>query len=774
MAIILLFFMGLIILLLAILFLPLAVRFFGPRESLRKQISDKAILPPLPKIIIQDIIQVVMVVLTVSLISIIIVYKSANPSKDSDKKSNLTVHKKNIPAEIGKSINLPPKTTNVHDAKGGITAGQKNPFMNTGQTPPSALTESPTRPATVPVSGGSNSGGGISGASGADKKTDEKDEPNLSEDGSALLSPFQDNKKNIPLQDKGTVEGSSRAQESIIDIKPISNVFVPESEKLTAPTPVKKNEEISISGAIAKVSNAQITDYFVYSFFDHLTDGRFARSESLSFVPPLITGSSSQPISLSGAKTISIQMQIPSLSTDQSIQLPFLLNGITSQDESILRDFDITPNGILSALTNTAPRTYEYKISKKNGCGKFINIQHDPTGWLEKEFADIPAEIQEILWKNKNSTEDNKLFAVATIMNKFFAYQAGGTDIYLEHQKTWNSMLSEKISTGEPFICDCDILTTYSFIYLSYLDLSPVMLVGFFPLDKNGEKTLSIEEMHATLFLGTQKGWIIFEPTLFSPHIDRMELDEGSTSDDNGTDIESGSLAVKETRNKNTSTMKEASENMALPFFMPNITDTKTAATPEADTLGLDRIKKRIFGIIQDITSQVQNSSIDTFTSKKDTSAYSTVIAKIEAILFLFGLILAKILSQIRFKQKSLLYVGTLPSLFFIFGISIITLGIFYPSLNNSLVFTPFRNQPCEMAGLILMAFGGMTSISACIGFIPTEQNQIISFFRDKKIFVMSFAIFGTGAFLYTASLPIAGISLLALIIVILDRSARK
>ncbi|MDD5069618.1 MAG: hypothetical protein PHV17_02720 [Candidatus Omnitrophica bacterium] len=267
-----------------------------------------------------------------------------------------------------------------------------------------------------------------------------------------------------------------------------------------------------------KLNGAEIGDIFVCGLYDTIVEGKFVKSKDLKL--------ELDPQSVKTKTTIIITTQVPSLKENQTAQLPFLINGYVIPEISAKNEYSLSSCGILRILSNDFnDKKISYLLKKTQ---QPLEITHNKMAgqWLLKEFSCIPKEITEVLNEIRENSESIKLTAVASLLNSYFGYQSGIQKIELAPGKTWNDLLSDCIKNRQRLLSDCDVLSTFAYIYLKHLGFNPILIVGYIN-SSDYPKILHPQELHATLYLKYQGNWIIFEPTLFTENFQTNITDNG-------------------------------------------------------------------------------------------------------------------------------------------------------------------------------------------------------------------------------------------------------
>ena len=308
------------------------------------------------------------------------------------------------------------------------------------------------------------------------------------------------------------------------DIQQFKDTFIPStltyySDRSKASS-IAGDPDKKTAPVFAKLQGGIAGDFFVFAFFDELRNGAFVRSTSLSVSPPgkslfanFLSPETIEPRLLKKNRITVVSVDLPPLGADESFQLPFLINGSTKaaapgRDEVLMR-----PDGEITSVKEIERVSFSYYISKSNNTAKFITETHDST-WLSWEYVNIPYVIQKHLIDAKSMTPEKQLFVIGSILDRYFGYQTGLEAIFRKRNLTWNAMLQDRISSNLRLLADCDVLCTYAYIFMKYLDLDPVLLLGFLNSGESPDD-LNSSEVHSMLYVKAGRKWVLFDPTLF-------------------------------------------------------------------------------------------------------------------------------------------------------------------------------------------------------------------------------------------------------------------
>ncbi|MDD4294512.1 MAG: hypothetical protein PHP69_03240 [Candidatus Omnitrophica bacterium] len=272
----------------------------------------------------------------------------------------------------------------------------------------------------------------------------------------------------------------------------------------------ENNKNVVASNEISPVdiliNGSEKGDIFICAAYDRLNNGIFEKTNKVEFFPQ---GEKNRQII-----SISIPSELLALSnTGKNIQLPLLFDGWAIEQYAPDMSFSIDKTALLTKNGDIKSKIITYNMYRAEPIR--INYSRDPTDGLQEEFSDIPEYIRNLLNAVKNYPEHIRLATIAAILNSYFGYQTGIKNITYKKDTTWNEQLNDTITNGERLLCDCDVLSTYTYIYMKFLGFHPIMLVGYVNNDSEN-KTLKPEDMHTTLYLKYENNYILFDPTIFT------------------------------------------------------------------------------------------------------------------------------------------------------------------------------------------------------------------------------------------------------------------
>ncbi len=218
------------------------------------------------------------------------------------------------------------------------------------------------------------------------------------------------------------------------------------------------------------------------------------------------------------------------------IRLPLPVNGEVSSS-STPQLVNISRDGILKLKNSSAlPSDISYTVKRMTGNWK-ISQPATVSGWMSREFDDIPGTIKERLDVSRGAAVDYKLLILSGVMNRVFGYQKGIIPVTLPRGVTWTRYISRSVSENKRLLCDCDVMATYAFIFSRYLGMDSVILIGFENAGNGSGGSLGPDEYHAVLYVNAGPSWIIYDPTRIAPD---MTAEAENITDKSSDQLQSG------------------------------------------------------------------------------------------------------------------------------------------------------------------------------------------------------------------------------------------
>jgi len=206
------------------------------------------------------------------------------------------------------------------------------------------------------------------------------------------------------------------------------------------------------------------------------------------------------------------------------IQLPVLFNAKISPKIFKNSSLFIDKEGKLHAKNPVyKDAAIEYTITRTTE-NSHLEVKQPLSESLKKEFSHIPLQIKKFLDLAKSGSDEYKMLFVNTLFKKFFGYQKDILPVKLSLNTTWCSYLNRSIANNHRLIADCDVLSTYAFIFCRYLDLNTVVCAGYNNSDAQTLDTLDSEEYHAALLSKINEKWVFFDPSYVSPDLSETAL----------------------------------------------------------------------------------------------------------------------------------------------------------------------------------------------------------------------------------------------------------
>jgi hypothetical protein len=264
------------------------------------------------------------------------------------------------------------------------------------------------------------------------------------------------------------------------------------------------------------INKGEKNDIYLVGIYDEMAKGGFRRSQNLKIIPPEETKKN----------YLNITVKLPSAKDGSIIQVPICFKGIIANSFSHNLNYTLTPSGSLKIVSspNQKEKTYLSYTVKRTKEPLQINPSTSISPWLKKEFKQIPEKILKLLNETKKAPRNTKLTLVAAILNSQFEYQAQQNQVTKPAGKSWNHLLRKSLKKGHKLFADCDVLSTFAYIYLKFLDIHPAFIIGYFNLSNPNQ--LENNELHATLYLPSNKKPLFFESTIFAEHTPSLQQPE--------------------------------------------------------------------------------------------------------------------------------------------------------------------------------------------------------------------------------------------------------
>jgi len=256
---------------------------------------------------------------------------------------------------------------------------------------------------------------------------------------------------------------------------------------------------IQLSGFIAQ-------EFFAFGVYDDLKDGRLVRAKEFSF----------EAQGRDTKKITTLEFTLDPNEAKNGLQLPIILNGAVIVDDS-RNKYKIDKKGkIYFKEPIKSPLLINYRIARRINNAK-LSIDPAHSEYLKKEFAGLPLEVRLFLDDAKLSFDEYKIVTVCAILNELFGYQRGAIRVELTPGITWSEYLRRQLKRRTRFLCDCDVLSTYAYIFLKYLGFDATVLVGYDNRELKGVDVLTADEYHANIYVKFKGKWLLFDPSLYVP-----------------------------------------------------------------------------------------------------------------------------------------------------------------------------------------------------------------------------------------------------------------
>ena len=533
-------------------------------------------------------------------------------------------------------------------------------------------------------------------------------------DGGKGSSQSQKVRDEIADKPKGKEEEEKHSQNegsvtSPISTNAIGDEFLPSTYRFR----MQKLKEDPVSEAaknapvtLGTVKGARKGDFFVCTFYDAFRNGRLIRGADTKLLPQ----------NPEGKETIACEGRVPYLDRGKTTQLPILLNGYIIPKQAENDHLTIRKDGTVEALANTTAATVTYVI-KRCALGSSVAFGHTENDTISSEYADIPDEILAFLRSVKSKGEQTRLTTIASIMNSYFGYQTGLKNVIYKRGKTWNSLLKEKLKSDQRMLADCDVLSTYGYIYLRYLGFKPVIIIGSL-ITADNVQVIKPEDLHATIYLKISGKWTIFEPTVFTNNYTVEIINEkaapGKGSSLSFSDTSEGPSTVSATP-KNGGSSGAVSDDMAqsssvkffkVPDALARAFKTKKSTTPQGSIVS------------QAIIDCLDNEEDDeTLTEEAAMESVYEKIAQFSILLYALAFIFAKMFLMTLRMGRRIIPLSGIRRLFHIAAITAIYLQILLRAIGYPFPFWSM-SETSSIAGPIAAFLTAILAIYFLLSFL--------------------------------------------------------
>ena len=305
--------------------------------------------------------------------------------------------------------------------------------------------------------------------------------------------------------------GFSAIQETF---KPSTMAIIEDKETVAgqnADTAGKSTEDkrmrVKISGDLAR-------EMFIFGVYNDIEDGRLVSNGLFRFAPK----------GRRLGEKIDINFIFSPDSGAKDMQLPVILNGEVIPAQGRGGVFSIDRQGRFRLHKEVSlPLEVGYSIYRRNkNCG--LSVTQPYSRWLEKEFYKMPQGIKDFLDIAQGNSDYYRMVFVSAALNRCFGYQNDIISVDLPEGMTWSEYLRQMLELKDRMLCDCDVLSTYAFIFLKYMGFPAAVVVGYNNQDKEGLDRLSDDEHHAAVLVKVDKEWVLFDPTEIVPDMTREAL----------------------------------------------------------------------------------------------------------------------------------------------------------------------------------------------------------------------------------------------------------
>jgi len=276
-------------------------------------------------------------------------------------------------------------------------------------------------------------------------------------------------------------------------------------------TPKSVNIETNV---LVKLSGSVARELLVFGAFNSMENGKLLLEGKFKLIPQ-------------GRNTNdSLDLTFKYFSTQGNtyMALPIPLNGQIRSKIMPVSGMSIDKHGGLNAINPvTEPIDITYTIVRKNKNSR-LSVKQPISRWMNKEFEHIPEDIKGFLDKSKNGPRDYRLIHVYTVLNRCFGYQKDIFPAKLPRGSTWSSYFGRSIENNTRLLADCDVLSTYAFIFTRYLGLESAIVVGYNNVSPENLDTLTSDEHHAALYVNSDNGWVVFDPSEAVPDMSHQAM----------------------------------------------------------------------------------------------------------------------------------------------------------------------------------------------------------------------------------------------------------
>ncbi|MDD4202262.1 MAG: hypothetical protein PHQ52_02220 [Candidatus Omnitrophica bacterium] len=358
---------------------------------------------------------------------------------------------------------------------------------------------------------------------------------------------------------------------STLGILQTKELIVNKNSNNTSIVTKEKNIHLKLSGYLSK-------ELFIFNLYNNITDGNLDLRGDFK-------------VTSHGKKTderTDVLFYYTENDFNNSIQLPTLINGYITPKTFRKNTLYIDKYGKLhcqSPIYIPFPITYSITRMSENSD---LSIQQPVSDWLKKEFNSLPVTIKNFLDIAKTGNDEYKMLFVYTLFYKFFGYQKDILPVELPKGKTWDEYLNTYINDNIRLLADCDVLSTYAFIFMKYLDLPTIVCAGYNNTEHKTMTTLDHTEYHAATLVKIKDKWTLFDPSTVTPDFTEEALILSAQKEENQEKINEILSLITQDQKDNVENFKQdfsLSKFPAKKFSMPKtilslLSEFTTSDTP--------------------------------------------------------------------------------------------------------------------------------------------------------------------------------------------------
>lgn len=295
------------------------------------------------------------------------------------------------------------------------------------------------------------------------------------------------------------------------DFSPLKNEFLPSTPSQDQSSSIIK-PLILISEGLIFLSSDLAPEFFITGIYNDIDSSSLIKAQDYSY-------------RLKGRrikKKALVTIPFECLKGFSFAQLPVIFNGEVEPYYNKEKNIAINSQGWFSNKSLSQVNEISYLIHRRSSNSQ-LQCDFPYSRWLKKEFNDLPVNVQLFLDNAKDEFAEYKVASVCALLNTLFGYQKDIFEVNLTKGTTWASYLERVLGRGSRLLCDCDVLSTYSFIFLKYLGFDCVVAFGYNNQDLDDLNYLRADELHAAVLFKLNQDWLIFDPVLFVDYFIRKD-----------------------------------------------------------------------------------------------------------------------------------------------------------------------------------------------------------------------------------------------------------